>query len=202
MGAKTWMLVYADSNAREALMAQPPLDRDRTIKLANKLFPAEKLEAIGDGDLYDTSPPDDEVFVGCFPGISIVAAKEFGIDYPSHLQQSFITAGSSGKIYLHAMHSVVDWFAYALWVNGRLIRSLSLAPESGLLEDIGESLPFERPYRSGENPAIIEEGESYPFPFHPLDLAEAALKELFGYELEGGCGLLELESIRLVHYKR
>ena len=35
MGAKTWMLVYADTDALEALKATPPLDRDATISLAN-----------------------------------------------------------------------------------------------------------------------------------------------------------------------
>jgi len=54
MGAKTWMLVFADFNAREALAAKPQLDREATQKLANTLFPGEKLEPIGDGDLFDT----------------------------------------------------------------------------------------------------------------------------------------------------
>lgn len=85
MGAKTWMLVLADSNARDALASQPTLDREATRKLADTLFPGEKLVPIGDGDLSYTSPPNDEVHIGCFPGVSVVAAKEFGIDYPSKL---------------------------------------------------------------------------------------------------------------------
>jgi hypothetical protein len=137
MGAKTWMIVYADLNAREAIEVRPQLDRDATRKLAGALFPGEKLEPLGDGDLSYTCPPDDELHIGCFAGVSVVAAKEFGIDYPSKLPESFIAAGSSGTIYLHAMHSVVDWFAYAQWVNGKLRRSLSLSPDSGILENIG-----------------------------------------------------------------
>ena len=50
-------------------------------------FQTEKLEPIGDGDLSYTCPPDNEVHIGCFPGVSVVAAKEFGIDYPSKLPQ-------------------------------------------------------------------------------------------------------------------
>ncbi len=61
MGAKTWMIVYSDSAPREALKAQPRLDRDATEKLAAALFPAERLEFIGDGDLSSTCPPDDEL---------------------------------------------------------------------------------------------------------------------------------------------
>jgi uncharacterized protein DUF6928 len=51
MGAKTWMLVYADSSAREALRTDPQLDRQATQTLATTLFPREKLEAVGDADV-------------------------------------------------------------------------------------------------------------------------------------------------------
>jgi len=206
MGAKTWMLVLADSNARDALATKPPLDRVATQKLADTLFPGEKLEPIGDGELSFTCPPDDEVHIGCFPGVSVVAAKEFGIDYPSKLDQRFIAAGGNGTVTLHAMHSVVDWFAYATWANGKLTRSLSLSPGSGIMEDVGQRLAFEEPFWSGEHPAVDseEEEDAYPFPFHPLELGEAALKNQFGYQLEGyiDASLLEPESIPLVRYKR
>lgn len=36
MGAKTWMLVYADGNVRDVLAAKPELDRDATIRLVRE----------------------------------------------------------------------------------------------------------------------------------------------------------------------
>ena len=129
MGAKTWMVVFADSNARDALAAKPSLNRAVTQELADTLFPDEKLEPIGEGDLSYTCPPDDEVHLGCFSGVSVVAAKEFGIDRPSKLHERFMAAAGNGTVTLHAMHSVVDWFAYAIWANGKLVRSLSLSPD-------------------------------------------------------------------------
>ena len=169
-------------------------------------FPREKLDCVGDCDLSHTSPPDNELHIGCFPGVSVIAAKEFGIDYPSMLPQKFIAAGGPGTVTLHAMHSVVDWFAFAQWTNGKLLRSLSLSPDSGILEDIGERMPFEEPYWSGDHPADDEEEAEetpYPFPFHPLELGEAALRELFGYQLEGYIdnSLLDPFSVPLVRYK-
>jgi len=206
MGAKTWMLVFSDLNAREALAAKPSLDRDSSLKLASTLFPGERLEPIGDGDLSYTCPPEDEVHIGCFQGVSVVAAREFAIDYPSRLPHHFIAAGGHGLVTLHAMHSAVDWFAYAIWSNGTLVRALSLSPDDGIMEDIGQRLPFEEPYWSGEHPDADDddEGSSYPFPFHPLDLGEEALKDCFGYQLEGFMdpSLLEPESIPLLRYKR
>ena len=205
MGAKTWMLVYADGNAREALARRPSLDRDATARFAATLFSKDKLEPLDDGSLLHTCPSDHELVIGCFPGVSIVAAREFGIDYPSRLDSRFIDAGTSGTVALHAMHSVVDWFAYAVWTRGTLTRSLSLSPDSGLIEDIGPRLAFEEPYWAGQHPAgESEDGDSYPFPFHPLDLGEAALAELFGYQLEGtgDRNLFEPETIPLARYKR
>lgn len=202
MGAKTSLLIYADSDARRALAAQPQLNREATRQLATRLF-GEKVEPLGDADLSCTWPPGGEVHIACFPGVSIVAAKEFAVDYPSKLPQRFIEAGGTGMIFLHAMHGAVDWFAFAQWSNAKLIRSLSLSPDSGILEDIGERLPFERPYWAGEHPVAAED-DSYPFAFHPLELAEAALLAILGFQLEGSVDPAQLnpQSVPLVRYKR
>ena len=204
MGAKTWMLVHANTNVAETLSGRPPLDRDATLLLAASLFSKYKLEPIGQGDISFTCPPDNEVHIGCFPSVSILAATEFAIDYPSRLSASFVSPEYGGTVYLHAMHSVVDWFAFTQWVNGRLIRSLSVSPDSGILEDIGKRLAFEEPFWSGQNPVTSDGDDEYPLPFHPLEMGEAALKEFFGYQLEGfgDPPPLQPESIPLVKFKR
>jgi hypothetical protein len=206
MGAKTWMLVYSTSSAREALAAKPELDRQATFAFLATLFPGEKLERIEDGSMTFTSPPNSEIYAGCFRGVSVVAAKEFGGDYPSKLPAAFIDAGKGGVLHLHAMHSVVDWFAYAIWSRGELQRSLSVAPDSGILEDIGEKLLFEVPFWEGEHPVsdCEDEAEAYPLPFHPLELGEAALSEFFGYQLEGEQTntMIDSDSIPLMRFKR
>ncbi len=82
------MLVYTAGNPIEILRGNPVLDRDTPIAIAKKLFPSDKLEAMNDGNLSYTCPPDDELIVGYvryFPGLVIVAAKEFGMDYPFKL---------------------------------------------------------------------------------------------------------------------
>jgi hypothetical protein len=51
---------------------------------------------------------------------------------------------------------------------------------------------------------VDEDEPPYPFPFHPLELAEAALSEFFGYQLEGifDATLEEPESVPLMRYRR
>ena len=205
MGAKTWMLAYSNGDVASALRAKPALDRAKSAEAAEHLFPGDKLEPIGDGSLIDTCPPDNEAYIGCFGGVTIVAAKEFGLDRPSQLPASFLEHRLGSHIYLHAMHSVVDWFAFAAWDSGELRRSLSLSPDDGIIEDIGDRLEFEAPYWSGVHPAVDdEEEEPYPFPFHPLDLGEATLYSLFGYCLEGPSEWLtfEPEDVPLLRFGR
>lgn len=205
MGAKTWMLVQTSGNAREILSSSPKLDRKATLDLARRLFPKERLEPIAaDGSLAYTCPPDDELHIGCFGNLSILAARELGLDHPSQLDSRFLQG--SPTVYLHAMHSVVDWFAFALWQEGKLVRALSLSPDSGIVEDIGPRLSFEASYWSGEQPVLgpDEEDEEYPLPFHPLELGEAALHEFLGYQLEGPVdrSLFEPEAVALLRFRR
>lgn len=206
MGAKTWMLVYSNGSAKAALGAAPVLDRDASTELAQRLFPSEKLEPLSDGKLSFTNPPDDELVVGSWSGVSIIAAKEFAIDQPSKLPAVFLSPASAGTAYLHVMHSVVDWFAFAVWENGKLRRSLSLSPDDDIIEDIGDRLPFEEPFWAGQHPAVDpdDKEDDYPFPFHPLELGEAALDEFFGYQIEGivDPSLLDPEKVPLLRFKR
>lgn len=206
MGAKTWMLVYSSGNPAEILKSNPRLDREATLAFATRMFPNEKLGPLEDTDLCWTSPPDNEIVVGCFPGLTVLAASEIGIDYPSQLPEKFLEAFPDQALYLHAMHSVVDWFAFAIWKDGKLQRSLSLSPDSGVMQDIGARLPFEEPYWAGAFPAVgpDEDPSDYPFIFHPLELGEAALMGMFGYQLEGMIdpNALEPETIPLMRFKR
>jgi hypothetical protein len=62
----------------------------------------------------------------------------------------------------------------------------SMAPGEGIVEDIGPALPFEEPFWAGQHTVIPTPGRpAYPLPFHPLDLGEAALRDLLGFAIEG-----------------
>lgn len=212
MGAKTWMLVYSTGEVADILKAQPLLDRAATISFVGRLFPGEHLVEAGDGDLSLTCPDDDEIVAACFNGVTIVAAKEFRVERPSALDARFVQALPGHTLTLHTMVSTIDWFACAIWHDGKLQRSLSLAPDDGVLEDIGDKMPFELPYWDGQHPTFEpeeegEEGEQdggYPFVFHPLELGEAALQALFGYQLEGCIDpqQVPVDKITLMRFKR
>ncbi|WP_434361818.1 hypothetical protein NF212_25200 [Parasalinivibrio latis] len=206
MGAKTWMIVYSNGNAREILNSSPNIDKTQTETCLQTLFPATTLTVSGEGDLSFTCPEDNEIYAGYFNGVFVVAASEFAIDLPSELPKQFITDTLGTTIQLHAMHSAVDWFAFAIWEKQKLIRSLSLSPDSGILENTGTPFNFEAPYWDGVHPAIdpLDDSDEYPLDFHPLELGEEALNFMFGYQLEGASddATLEPESIPLLCFKR
>jgi hypothetical protein len=189
MGAKDWMLFYASDDVSKVLHSSPKIDREATSALVQRLYPWHDIRPIADGSLFeDANPPRGEVYAAVYPGLSIVCTQDAAGDVPTELGARFIREAAGRTLYLHTMHSVVDFFAYAIWSpDGTLRRAFSLSPDSGVIEDIGTPLPFEEKYLNGDPEFLedLDEDDDYPFRFHPLDLAEAALRALFGFNFEG-----------------
>ena len=188
MGAKDWMLFYASDDVSKVLRASPQIDREATNAFVERLYPSHDIRPIADGSLEYGNPPDDEVYAAVYPGLSIICTADAALDDPRALDERFLREAAGRTLYSHAMHSVVDFFAYAIWEpDGTLRRAFSLSPDSGVIADVGTPLPFEEKYRAGD-PEFLESLDSddeYPFRFHPLDLGEAALRALFGFNYEG-----------------
>ncbi|MER7860981.1 hypothetical protein ABTX61_17890 [Amycolatopsis japonica] len=116
-------------------------------------------------------------------GLQAICSREFIVRNPSQLT-SLIEELARGKdSYAVFMDSAEDWTAFAVWSCGRLKRSLSIDPGSGVVEDLGDRLAFEEPFWNGGN--AVRESADYPLPFHPGDLGNEALREFFGFILEG-----------------
>ncbi|MEV7940319.1 hypothetical protein AB0O82_29815 [Kitasatospora sp. NPDC088264] len=60
------------------------------------------------------------------------------IDLPSRLPDELVAAGRGRRMVLHHMHGTAAWLAFGVWEDGRLVRSMSLPPDSGSMEDVGE----------------------------------------------------------------
>ncbi|WP_233196954.1 MULTISPECIES: hypothetical protein [Micromonospora] len=188
MGAKTALLAFADSDLRPTLLGATPSAPAEAEALVRKVFPGYDVTLVGDSTLDTTYPPDDITCATVLPGAEILCDRRLVLDRPSELPAHLLQAGAGRRIIMHGMHSVVDWCCFAVWENGKLVRSLSLSPDGGIEENIGEPFDFERPYWDGGHPVEPVPGWSedpYPLPFHPLDLGEEALRVLFGFVLEG-----------------
>lgn len=191
MGAKTGLLVYADGEVPGLLRQVGTPDPARTSAMMRRLYPGWEIEPCEGIDLSDgVYPPKGTAYAASWPGVDVIGDQRVMIDFPSQLPEHLVAASAGRRLVLHAMHSVVDWLAFAVWENGHLVRSLSLSPDSGIIENIGEPLPFELPYWAGDRPADVipwpgREDEPYALPFHPLTLGEDALRALCGFVQEG-----------------
>ncbi|MEV5603852.1 hypothetical protein AB0L33_20645 [Streptomyces sp. NPDC052299] len=181
MGAKTALLAYADGDVAPVLKAAGEPRAPRTAELVARVFPGRGLVSTeGDVLAESTYPPDGITYAASFTGVDVVCDRRLMFDRPSGLPVHHLEAAQGRRVILHAMHSVSDWLAFAVWEEGRLRRSLSLSPDGGIVENVGDPFPFEAPYWAGDRAM-----EGYALPFHPLELGNEALRSLFGFLLEG-----------------
>jgi hypothetical protein len=201
LGAKTALLAYAKEDPVQSLRVAREFDPAATHALVAATHPAWEGTASSVSDLLDGCyPPEGTLYAGSFPGIDILCDRDVMDHQPSEFPERYLDAAAGRRIILHAMHSATDTFAYGIWENGSLVRSLCLSPADGIVENIGDPLPFEAPYWAGEHPA----GNRYPLPFHPLELGgDAALRALFGFILEGKRQSTDInaESVRLAGFQ-
>lgn len=188
MGEKTGILAFGD-DIPARLRGRPVADAARTRELVEKVHPGYVVEPVGGRALrYATYPPEDVVFASSSTGLDIVCDQRLTFDYPSTVPEHLRRIAGGRRIAMLGAHSVVDWLYYATWSDGALVRLLALSPDGGVIESIGEPLPFEAPYWAGAHPVPPADGpdeDPYPLPFHPLDLGQEALRELFGFVTDG-----------------
>lgn len=183
MGAKTWIIVTCDSSPRKLFAAKPALDRVATKALADRLYTKPKLRHREDVDLrWRLYPRGPSIVMGVFPSLTLVATREIDIDNPSQLPEALRTHSGHEWAYLYALGGDSNWFAYAIWRRGELIRSLSLSWGRGILEDLGTRQPFELPFWAGKEIDPEDLIENAPYPFDSYDLSERALGTLFGFD--------------------
>ena len=187
MGAKSSLLAFIDGDAAAVLRSAPRLDRDAARDVLARMHPGARITPADDGTLGDDIFPKDFSYVGAFPGLTLVCAPYLAPDRPSGIPSGWRQAAPARTVLLHASHSVVDWFGYAVWDGeGRLRRALALAPDDGVVEDTGSRPAYEQPFWDGAHPVPEDLGDrAYPLPFHPLELAERVLREYLGFEQEG-----------------
>jgi uncharacterized protein DUF6928 len=189
MGAKTAILAYSHGSVADRLRTAGPSDPIAAQALVERVLPGYTVEPYEPSDLWDAVyPPDDITYAISVPGLDLVCDRRLALDRPARLPEHLVALAGGRRIVVHAMHSGSDWLSFAEWIDGDVRRSLSLAPDNGVIEDIGQRYAFEEPYWAGEHPvdAIFgEDGDTpYPLPFHPLELGEVALRHLFGFVIE------------------
>ena len=191
MGAKSVMLVFSEGRAAGCLRGARESDEEAAAALVARVHPRCTVEPVPGVSLWDgTYPPDGISYAATFDGVEVVCDRRLMGHRPSLMPPHLLAAGRGDRVFFHAMHSVSDVLTFAVWEGGVLVRSLSLSPDSGIVENIGAPYEFEAPFWAGERPVEPdpwwgEDQPPYPLAFHPLELGEEALREFAGFVLEG-----------------
>jgi hypothetical protein len=142
MGTRVAILAVGDGDFAGSLRRIPRADPERTGTLLARAYPGYQVEPEEGWPLDESVYPDeaDLVYALSAPGISLVCDQRFLTCTPSQLPAHLLEMAGGRRTALCSMHSVDDSFAYAVWENGVLVRSLgvSVSVENLVVEDIGE----------------------------------------------------------------
>lgn len=153
MGAKTEMLAFAAGDIADVLHRPGVSDPAAAEELVRRLAPGWQVEpAEGESLAEATYPPEDTVYGLSIPGLDLVCGLGYLRRSGSSLPEHVLEEGVGRRIVVHRMHSGVDGCEFALWSEGVLVRAIGIDGVNGVVEDIGDPLPFEAPFWSGRHP--------------------------------------------------
>ncbi|RJO78804.1 hypothetical protein D5S18_04570 [Nocardia panacis] len=185
MLSKASSLWYVDaSDPLAVLRTHRDPDADAALALARQLYPDRDVVPIMIGTLGGCAGPDlEEVYIGCFPGVTVLCAAEAALIRPTALPELLIRPLASEQTYLISFDAAHGWGAFAHWERGEFRRSFS-STRVNILEDEGLPDVWERPYWAGEHPVRWRAGQlpdPQSLPFDPPDFADAANNEWLGF---------------------
>ncbi|MEH3154749.1 MAG: hypothetical protein PGN29_05185 [Gordonia paraffinivorans] len=187
MGANAGMLWFVDSDDPIAdLRFGVRNDPDAAGRVAQGVVGESVLVARGETTLDRAAAgPDDEIAVGVFGRITVIAGATVATDFPSQLPDSLIAARPAQVVHLIVTDLERSFGAFASWENGSLRRSFASNPVD-IAENIGLPYVFEREFWAGERPLRYSEGampDPQALPFHPTEFADQASTHWVGLRL-------------------
>lgn len=189
LGAKASTIWYVDVPDPVAVLREATAsDWSAATALVGRLYPHLTAVPLDQGPISTSAGVDDNhVFIGAYPGVTVVCGSNLAVPTPSALPESFTRPLASEHTYLVASDPQHAWGAFAYWERGEFRRSFSATPVY-IYEDSGLPLVWERPFWAGDHPLVYPPGvmpDPQSLPFHPQEFAEAANAEWLGFRYTG-----------------
>ncbi|MET9483281.1 hypothetical protein [Streptomyces sp. NPDC006638] len=183
MGSKAAVVMFVEADPREVFRNGLEINHLKSKLLAEEILGTAAHETEPVALDLAVWPSVGVACTASLPGLEVVCSRKLAKPHPSQLTEEISRLAAGRVAYGVFMHSAEDWAAFAVWSGGELVRAFSVSPEAGIIEDVGEHLPFETPFWSGER--AVRNEVKYALPFHPLQLGNEALRAFFGFILEG-----------------
>ena len=113
----------------------------------------QKVESVSDEHYMDIFPAKNKVVIGAYEKGAYIACSELADDLEVGTVTYMVKAMQcypSGNLLALALHSGVNYSAFAYYKNGELQRRFACAAESGIIGQSGKLLPEEEKAYEGE----------------------------------------------------
>ncbi|MGW0173010.1 DUF6928 family protein [Rhodococcus sp. NPDC003322] len=176
---------YVDAPDPAAVLRElPEPDAEAAHALAGRMYPETVAVPLHSAPLAGSAAPTGrEIFIGSYPGLTVVCGPNLALNKPSLLDESWTRPLASERTYLVSADAATPWGAFAYWERGALRRSFS-ATSSFIHENVGLPLVWEREFWAGEHPAhhpIATLPDPQSLPFDPGEFADAANAQWLGF---------------------
>jgi hypothetical protein len=147
------LMVISDGAVPAALrsMIDAPPDPIAAGDLVRRSFPIARVA--GTDSVVSLAavlqPPPETAFAASHSGVEVLVSRRLWDDRPDLAEMS---RGRHAALFLTS--PVTSWVTFASWVDGEVVRALSVSERRGVMQDIGAPLPFELP---GLAPAVLGE---------------------------------------------
>jgi hypothetical protein len=186
--AKAVLLAFADGDIADVLRSLGATGSDRAAALVRRTHLGYDLTAMDGAPLSVARySGHDEVYAISTGALDLVCDLRLDFEAPSELPEHLHELGRDRRIVYFLMHSGAGVLGYAVWDHGRLVRTFSLTPD-GIVENLGEPLPVERPFWAGEHDndcGTADDEDPDKVAFDPFELGEEVLRDLFGFVSKG-----------------
>lgn len=144
-------------------------------------------------------PLPGHVYVAAYGGLTVVTHQSLRVDRPSELAESWWDLLPAQRAFLLVSDPSRAIGGFAIRADGQLKRSFSAHPVD-ILEDEGLPELFEGPFWAGAHPLTYADGvtpDPRALPFHPMEFAEQANREMLGFRYTHPLDPTDLDPTRI-----
>lgn len=194
--ATIWYIDVAEPKGILAIVGRPDEDASRVIAERVLGGPvAGRPETLARA----ADPQPGHVYVAAWGGLTVITHDGLRVDRPGLLDEAWWNLVPAQRAFLLVSDPSRAIGGFAVRSGGEVKRAFAAHPVD-ILEDEGLPELFEGPFWAGEHPLTYAEGvvpDPRALPFHPMEFAEQANREMLGFRYTHPLAPTDLDPARV-----